>query len=436
MKKPAEYLFLLAAAAVGFAIPIRSPKDSANHPAPRPAPAIAFPGPIEPPPTPVIRLGEFWVSPYMTNALGTGFITGQGTPQSPYTGDFDAIMKGSKTNTAIHLGPGVFYTRAIGDWNLQTGQKMNGAGIGITAILRDPRWSYNQNQPVLLAVGDDISLSDLTIDAACTNGEPFIHNAITLFGDRPELRRLWAIRVSGKWPYLECFSYFICPSASDPASGGIISECYLSQVMGDYVEGFCVWGGAHVYHCTAVFPILTNNAHPPFFNGFQAAYSYGARFESCTQIGGSGVFYTDTGSDTDLTISGIFAFNVMQGVIIVRQAGQYIDGLTVDGCTIELSTNAQVSLGANGVAVSGVNSTAGKKTGTRISNNLIRYVGGARGPAENRGRLLAAAVLDGTRSGTVIQGNTWDSDFVWAAEPGATVATNNPAARATEVPSQ
>lgn len=427
MKNTWAFLWAMMIAAV---LPIRSPKDAANQPAiifTNP-PVIIDTNPIPIVPMPFIRSGEFWVSPYPTNALGTGIVTGQGTLASPYTGDFDTIISLEPTNTTAHLGPGVFYTKGDGTWAILGNRRIVGAGKFTTTIRRDPRFSYNQNQPVLTAAGDNITLEDFTIDAACTNGEPYSHNAISLFGDNPVLRGLNVVGVSGKWPNLECFSYFICPTVNDPSFGGTISGCSLSDVMGDYVEGFSVWGGCRVVNCDVTFPTLTNNAHPPFFNGFQAAHSYGARFDRCRQIGGSGFFYTDTGSDSDLSISDCFAWNIMQGVVLVRHPGEYIDGFSVYNCVFELSTNAQVSLGANAIAESDSSATPGIARNVRAYNNFIRYVGGAAGPAENYGRILAVGIVGGNRAGTVIQNNSWDPGFTWAAEPGATVSTNMPAA--------
>lgn len=405
------------------ATPLRSPKDLLTD--------IGIPiG--EPTPVPLVNGGEIWISPYYSNVLGSWIIRGSGTIASPYTGDFDAIIGAAPQGTTIHLGAGLFYTKGRGSWHLKSNQRLSGVGRNATTLRRDPRWSFDQNQPVLLAQGDNITVEDLTMDAACTNGDAFVHNAISIFGRNPELRRLSAINVSGSWPYGECFSYFVCPPQDDPASGGLISECSLSSVKGNHVEGFCVWGAAKVINCTVQFPILTNNVHPPFFNGFQAAYSYGASFENCSQVGGSGVFYTDTGSDKYLSLRRIVGVNVMQGIIMVRQPDQFIDGMVVEGCVIELSTNTQTSLGANGIAVSTSTGVGGSKRNVHIRNNVIRYVGGAQGPASNRG-LLAAAVLDGDCRGTIIEGNIWDGDFRCLPatdSDSATISTNLPAARA------
>lgn len=419
-RSPRFWVCVLLCFLVIAATPLRSPKDSLWGIIP------------EPLPIPLVRGGEIWVAPYASNVLGSWIITGQGTQAQPYSGDFDAIVGAVPPSSTIHLGAGMFYTKGRGSWHLKTNHRLAGAGENATTIQRDPTWSFDQNQPVLLGQGDNITIEDLTIDAACTNGEAFVHSAVSIFGRCPELRRVSAIRVSGSWPYRECFSYFICPPANNPASGGLISECSLSQVMGNYVNGFCIWGGAKVVNCTVEFPILTNNSHPPSFIGYQAAYSYGAQFSGCTQIGGTGVFYSDTGSDSFLQFERIDAINVMQGFIMVRQPGQYVDGLIVDHCIIELSTNTQTSLGANGIAISGATSTAGSKRNVRISNNVIRYVGGAQGPAENIG-LLAAAVVDGDCRGTIIEGNVWDADFrcLPATDSDyATVSTNTPMARA------
>src|SRR5206468_2235818 len=89
---------------------------------------------------------------------------------------FDDIMRGLGLNTRVHIGPGTFETRGSPNyydparWQVQSGQRITGAGMGLT-ILRlqgappSPQGAYT-SQGAIAAV-DHLSgfeLADLTID--------------------------------------------------------------------------------------------------------------------------------------------------------------------------------------------------------------------------------------------------------------------------------
>lgn len=305
---------------------------------------------------------------------------------------------------------------------------IRGMGYQRTTILRDPNPAYAENnQAVLWGIGDDITVEDLTLDSGGTDDSQFAYQALRIDGRRSNVRRVRSINSCGCWGRVEDFVFFICPPRNDPAGGCLISECRIEQVKGGWVSGFCVWGATQVRDCRVEFPSLAGNTHPPMLVGYQAAYSNGASFIGCTQTGGNGFFYTDTGSDTNLRISNCNAINVQQGIIMTRTPDDSIDGFLIDGNIIELSTGAYWGDGCNAIAISG----DGVARNVRITNNLIRYVGGAPGNPANVGKLLAAAVVTVTRAGSVVVGNSWDSGMDHNFEEGATVQSNKAIAGAT-----
>lgn len=320
----------------------------------------------------------------------------------------------------------------VQNYSNRGGLKIKGNGMMQTFIQRDPSPQYAvNNQPVLRLDGDDCAVNGLTLDAGGAVGDTFVHACLEMHGRNATAWGVRGIRPSGVWPTdpavwkIECFAFFIT------GVGAVVNFCRVEQVPFDkdnpttYVEGFSVNG--QCLYCHVEFPVLDSNVHPPFLNGYQFSGSNGATFQGCTQNGGNGFVYTDTGSDTNVRISGCRATNVHQGIIITRAAGEYIDGLMVDGNIIELLPTCNVNEGANGIALSG----PGDKRNVSIRGNLVRYVGGVRGPIVNVGRLIAAGALEGVCDGILIQNNRFDEDFAVDPWLNAIVLNNTTMARAT-----
>lgn len=407
---------LLAIIAIA-ANPVRSPKDISGN---------GVPG-WEPVPVPLVRGGEIWVAAYFTNALGTGLIIGNGTQEKPYTGDFDAIVGAAPQGTTINVVQGLFYTKGRGSWHLKSNQRLFGAGEGVTVIERDPRWSFDQNQPVILGQGDNITVAYLTINAACTNGELFAHECLRIIGKSPHVSRVHGMRTSGNWARgLECWSFFLITGETIPT--GLVSDCWLSDVRGDYTEAFSASGACNFENCFPDFPISTNASVPPFYNGFQAAGF--STIVNCRQRGGTGFFYTDTES-INVRLSRCHGWELLQGVQVSVRPNQLCEGLTIDGCTFEMSTNT--SAGHYGVAVSRYPPDQGAIRNVRVLNSVFRYSNGVQGPTNNAGTFNAVAIIGAT--GTVIAGNAIDGDMIVQAESGASTNGNTVTARG-PLPSQ
>lgn len=354
--------------------------------------------------------------------------------------DLAAALANPPADGLIQLPSGVFPIVCDGIANRcrKSGVTVRGTGYQRTRIVNINPANQVGNQPVLCFDGDDCTVEDVTLDAGAGDGEQYSRSCLTMNGHNPTIRGVRGIRASGfrdlmatpPNPGVECFSFFLTGQGN-----GLISQCRLEQVKGNYVEGFCVRGSVKVRDCHVEYPILDSADESRWFGGYQAAYSSGASFIGCSQVGGQAFLYTDTGSDSNLLISDCFGTELMRGVIIVRGPDTYIDGLNVHDCVFELSVNADASKGSNGIAVSGSTSDAGTKRNCRFTNNLIRFVGGA-APA-NPGAPVSIGVCDGVREGTVIIGNSYDPAMTEPiAEPSCQMVHANAAsARAVPAPS-
>jgi hypothetical protein len=334
----------------------------------------------------------------------------------------------------MHVAPGLYPIRCDGTPLLKSGQSIQEIVPNSVTIQRDnrPEWAAN-NQPVVYGLGDDITVLGLGLDANGSDTDNYVHSCLRIQGARSVVSGVRGLNASGVWNGQngECFAFFI------EGQDGVMRDCRLSQVKGypsplspviiprGWVGGFCSNGT--VENCFVDYPLLRDNAHPPFFYGFQASNSNGGRFINCRQRGGSSLFYADTGSNSNLRISGCVAINVMQGIVIVVQPNSVLDGLQVDNNVIELSTTATWETGSNAIAVSG----GGACLNFRATGNLARYVGGAQGPIGNIDELIGIGVVTATRSGTVIVNNQVDADFDMSQyEVGAMVENNIACARA------
>ena len=90
------------------------------------------------------------------------------------------------------------------------------------------------------------------------------------------------------------------------------------------------------------FPAYTNPGSGPFPAVFQAYQANGTRdalFQNNTCAGGVSGFYTDTFSETNLTIADNLFRNVVYGVLIIKGAKWNVDGVAIKNNVIEINTN-------------------------------------------------------------------------------------------------
>jgi hypothetical protein len=311
---------------------------------------------------------EVWISA-RTNALGTGAIFGNGAITNPFYGDFDAIIKSLATNTTIHLLPGIHYTIGT-NWSglqLKAYQRVIGAGIDTTTVRRDTNFSYNAGTVVFNSSADGVEVRDLTLDANANGTESYVQSALFLTGNYSKIHRVRAIHSSGNTSTgQECFVIFVSGTNS------IVSEAEVSSVRGNYCSAIsltasdnnlCV--GSIVEHCKVIFPVLTNGSSS-YFQAYLASGTRNALFDGNISEGGGSGFYTDTGSETNLTIVNCTFKNVWYGIGITKSPGYTVDGAFLRNNTIELHTNLSSYGTGYGIVVGNAD-----QTGTVFFRNIV-----------------------------------------------------------------
>jgi hypothetical protein len=359
---------------------------------------------------------EIWVSAH-TNALGTGIILGTGAQNDPYAGDLDAIVLASRPNTIIHLLPGVFYTKGYSanrsDLRLKAHQKIIGAGVDVTFIRRDNAFYKDvQVEGELWGIGDGIEISNLTVDAAAVGNEIYKKQGISIGGSHCVVRRVKVINVTGHFEAgYEAFGI----SLGEPgATGGLISECEVSSVQGNYCTAIALSGHGLVELNKVIFPVPTNAA-PGLFQAYQANATRNAVFRGNTVDGGTFGFYTDTFSETNLVIENNFFRNVLSGINISKRGGQWhVEGLKVLGNLVEISTNIPPG---RTMFVQAIAILEREMAGTNlykdilIQGNTVRYYGGGGISSQAATFALVTGNLSTNFDNVRIVRNSFDSSF-------------------------
>lgn len=191
---------------------------------------------------------EFWI------VRGDGVSGGHGTQESPWlvtsAEDFDQRLRSLPPGCRISLGPGIFPTHGRARWQLKTGQRLLGAGMGRTILrLEKPP----PGAPLAVVVGtlnddaEDIVVQDLTIDCHYqTSWGPITVQGVNLEGSYHTLRRVEVLRAAGFAQ--ECFALGIGAHKRE-SYGNLIEHC----VVREYVGGWC----------TAIYFVNNSCLHDP-----------------------------------------------------------------------------------------------------------------------------------------------------------------------------
>jgi hypothetical protein len=286
-------------------------------------------------PLAVRATNQFWLSA-KTNALGTSMLLGGGSPDNPFYGDFDFIIDTIPPNSTINLLAGVFYTKGFeyvrGDPKLIQNQHMIGAGTNATIIRRDLRFHFHDAPNVaVFSDSDGVEISSLTIDCNNTTGtNPYKGDAITLFGNNSSVYNVNVINSSGNNEHGE-EDFAILVGATN-TTGNSVSECEVSSVQGDYTDAITLLGQGVVSFCHVYYTNLAFGA------GYQFNGSYNALLISNSCVGGQKGFYTDTLSETNLTIA-YNTFSCSIGINFNKGSPWNVNGLTITGNSINIVTN-------------------------------------------------------------------------------------------------
>src|SRR5688572_20760472 len=163
---------------------------------------------------------------------------------------FDHWMRKIGANTHVHIGPGEFLTRGwtftVNDWEIRTGQRITGAGLGVTTLklvgaYRDvPTFVLAHEIPYLTS----FEASDFTIDCnfegqpaqAGHQWPPICCAAISAGGSNITLRRIRAINwgthvLDAEGLPIECF--VMATAAGHPFFGVgvncVVEDCIIEK---------------------------------------------------------------------------------------------------------------------------------------------------------------------------------------------------------------
>ncbi len=321
---------------------------------------------------------EVWISA-RTNALGTNTRIGSGAIQDPYWGDFDFIVTSIPAASTIHLLPGIHYTK--GNLGLRApNQRILGGGIDVTIVRQDHRFNATNDSGMIASYVDGTEIADLTLDCAANGTEPYLRGGVGLRGNRAALRRVKVINASGNFALRkECFAIIM----GKPGKGGIeIEGCQVSAFQGTYSAAIGINGQARVTHNTILLPVLTNSQTQGTSTGFNLAGTSNALIAFNFTYGGEVAVYTDTFSETNLSIVNNSFIQPSRGIYLFKNPGDNILGLKVQNNLIMLNTNLPAP-GYYPYGVSLVTATTTNGAGIQdviISGNTVAF-DGSNGPA-------------------------------------------------------
>lgn len=250
--------------------------------------------------------------------------------------DLDAIINSATAGSTIQLQAGVYTTSGVNESGsfypgpqLKQRVSLIGKGQGRTIIVLTQPEDRSLN--VIWGLGGN-AVSDLTIDCGVwTNSTTYSdgkRNGLYIQpGPAPNrVSRVSVIRTYGNYSTLkEGFGIIV------EGSRTAITDCTVSDPMGDYVQAFSIAGSAVVQNCKVLFPPQTlNSGITCFGQGSGTNVSY----LNCLSVGGSSGFYFDTGNVKDLRIENCVFKDAPVGI---QFRNQYQPSLTqtVDRVTIK-----------------------------------------------------------------------------------------------------
>lgn len=315
--------------------------------------------------------GEVWIAA-STNAAGTGYAAGLGTIASPLVGDLDFIKAKLPALCRVHISAGDFWTAGGWDVPLKAFQHWSGAGMFATRVHMARRFALQRDQSVFWSDANGITIEDMTLDANGADKDEWQRNGLDLFGQHISVRRVRVIgSVGNRVLQRECFPIFV-GIGNAPGARSIITECEVSQCRGDYITAINLNGQGVVSFCRVELPQVD-----PSMYGSWAAYNSSrgenTLFLANVSEGGLCGYYTDTGSETNLSLIGNTFRNCQSGIVVNKYTTS-IDGLNISDNTIELATN---STPAHAIGIGIVNFGPGAFSNVRISGNQVRFVRGA-----------------------------------------------------------
>ena len=174
---------------------------------------------------------EIWV------AMRTDGKIGAGTSKEPFNGaTLGDIIDNLPAGTTVHLAAGQDYPLTWKAWN-QNGLKIRGAGKEKTTIKNtssNPTGRTTNAWIYWSFYGDDIELSDLTIDCntSLNRNQKITVGGVRLHGNNSSLRRMKVLNPRGVSSVGECFAMGIA-AVKNRIQNPIIENCEVAYFTGD-----------------------------------------------------------------------------------------------------------------------------------------------------------------------------------------------------------
>jgi hypothetical protein len=274
---------------------------------------------------------ELWLS--STNSLpslGQHTSYGNGTKLNPYYGDFDYIMGNNVPgNTVVHLGQGVFWTKANFGYQIPAGVTISGEDENSTTVRRATNYPGYAQQSfcTLHSIYSNVTVRNLTVDNngfdCFTNGWTNVALGIILLGSYETVEHVTLINGYGK-------AFGFSPEGFQFLLGNygqhdnIVIGCTVSNFYGTYGDGITLTGDGLIEGNYIYFPVMP--AGQPLRQQFGVnivASSKGAMVIGNHFYGGGDGFHNDTAGDTNLVIANNVFQNISQGVYLSGDTGPY-----------------------------------------------------------------------------------------------------------------
>jgi hypothetical protein len=319
--------------------------------------------------------------------------------------DLDAILRAAKPGDVVQLEAGVYITHGSDTSgtgvSIPAGSPLIGRGMSTTVIQFIPPDTWDRDFIVLRGLSGS-SVSNLTVDGGLTTPAGWKRNIVSMVGDGCTVS---GVRALGAWGDLKAGreSFGIACHKSTPAgysADGLIVNCEVSHVLGDYVTALKVDGGK-VLNSLVIFPDPKPGV---FWTGLGWCQSPGATFagnEIRNAVNGA---YTDTGNSTNVVIVGNRFVNVVRGVRVNCQWSPTGDqhsqqGLTFSTNTVWLQATASevAAVQLENFRFDGIDDDTGNTCGIRdvlVTGNTIGWAPGI-APPTNGAQMAANLAATG-----------------------------------------
>lgn len=307
-------------------------------------------------------------------AVRTDGLPGSGTSADPFNGStqakFDTLMQGFAANTQINLLAGTYMTNGSDSFSLKAGWKIVGAGMGQTIVKLAPHaTTHGTTNLSCMYRTDGVEIHDLTCDANYSVWQGPAHvpvGGIAVYGNNVLIQN---VEVKGCYGDLvlgqEQFSILI---GGDQGPAHVItSNCTIKNcVTHQYAPGATYTNGPGISYSNNAQIIGCTDDGSNHAYGF-AMVNNGQILNCATTFNTNTAIYTDTGSQSGITIQGNTLYTHQIGI----QFNSAWPGNDVQILNNTIVTTTNSAGGNCGIALTG----GGSGTNFGIKGNAYIYLG-------------------------------------------------------------